>query len=157
MFNLKGSKMYSPKTENTRSACVARVQKAIADAGVKIGDRVVTSRDPEFVKLRRSLTVDKTAEVTQWQLPFSIGPDNGAQATEGAQLFVLMSQPGAQIDAHSHREGVSFHFVGSGSVAVEGKELSSGDWWYVPTGKSYAFEAGPQGAVTLGCHYCCCG
>lgn len=149
--------MYSPKTGITRSACVARVQKALSDVGVKLGDRVVTSRDSDFLKLREVLTIDKTPEITQWQLPFSIGPDDAAQASEGAQLFVLMSQPNAKIDTHSHSEGVSFHFVASGSAIVGGTELVAGDWWYVPTGKTYSFEAGPQGATTLGCHYCCCG
>ena len=39
----------------------------------------------------------------------------------------------------------------SGSIKFSGKELSEGDWMYIPAGANYMFEVGLRG---VGIFYC---
>jgi quercetin dioxygenase-like cupin family protein len=74
----------------------------------------------------------------------------------GAQFFLSFGSPGSKVAEHSHEEGDGFRFITSGSILFDGKELKGGDWMFIPQGKPYSFEVGPQGVGICYCYACCC-
>ena len=64
-----------------------------------------------------------------------------------SQLFISAAPPNAEVGEHSHDAGDGIRFMVGGSIYYAGKELTAGDWMYIPQGKKYAFKAGAMGAV----------
>lgn len=144
-----------------RADGVARIQEALRKSGVDIAGKILTSKDPEAVKLREHLqTPDGKDGLTIWQLPVILRCTDAVSAKntdeDGVQMFVTVAEPSAKVAKHAHTEGMGIHFVASGSITAQGKELTTGDWLFVPAGAAYSFDVGAQGAVTIQCHCCCC-
>jgi len=117
--------------------------------GVRIGDGVITSRDPGMQEAKEELKREaRLPGVEQWLIPIVICPT-------AEQVLVIHSQlgPNAKVPRHSHRLG-HYRFVMQGSVSTEsaaaGKVvLEQGDWMIVPENVEYWLEAGPEGCIML--------
>src|ERR1700722_9754481 len=111
--------------------------------------RIITSRDADVGKLQTKLKVGGVPDgFEKWQLPVYLsGP---------SQLFISAAPPNAEFGEHSHDAGDGIRFMVGGSIHYAGKELTAGDWMYIPQGKKYAFKAGAMGAVMCYCYCCCC-
>ena len=125
-----------------------RIRKAADRAGFS-AEGVVTSRDRAALNTREALAVDNVPPgFTKWQLPVFLN--------NPSQMFVTVAQPGAKAGRHSHDEGDGMRFIAGGSIIHEGRELVPGDWMYIPAGRPYEFEVGPNGALMCYCYCCCC-
>ncbi len=122
---------------------VRRLQDAVAQLGLDLQDRIVTSRDPEVEPLVDLLRRPMPSGFEQWQLPVIVGGERPALA------FITVSAAKAEVPEHSHRNDSLFRIVLAGSIFHEGVELSVGDWMIVPAGHSYSFAAGRYGCVVL--------
>jgi quercetin dioxygenase-like cupin family protein len=101
-------------------------------------ERILTSRDPGMEAMRESLRVGRMPEgFAMWQLPVTL---------KNVLLFMSVASPGARMPLHRHAHPV-FRVILSGSITYEGKELTAGDWMFIPAGREYSFETGPMGAV----------
>jgi hypothetical protein len=122
---------------------VKRVKDALAELRLKMGNKIVTSRDkkmqPLVEKLRRT-TMPKGFE--QWQLPIVLGGRN-----RPVMLFITLGLPNAIVPEHRHPQDSVFRMVMSGSILYKRLELVAGDWMYVPEGQSYSFQAGRLGCT----------
>jgi hypothetical protein len=128
---------------------LARIERAIEKAGLKLTGRIVTSRDPGMAKLREALrTSNEPGGFQKYQLPVALRCES--------QMFLTVAQPGAKAPRHSHKEGDGIRFIAAGSIIYEGKELTANDWMFIPAGKGYSFEVGPHGATMFYCYCCCC-
>ena len=127
---------------------VMRVQSALRAAKVDISKRIITSKDKDAIKLVNMLGVDNVpGGFKKWQLPIVL---------RDSQLFISVGAADAVVPKHSHDEGDGIRFIVSGSILYNGKELSSGDWMYIPQGKEYSFRVGPLGVSMCYCYCCCC-
>jgi hypothetical protein len=72
---------------------------------------------------------------------------------EEGRFFAWIShlRPNVSIPPHSHEleRLADFKMVIDGSIICKGHELTEGDWLWVPSGRSYTFEAGDKGAVLI--------
>jgi quercetin dioxygenase-like cupin family protein len=122
---------------------VKRVKDALRKGGVRGGRRILTSRDAGMDSLRADLQRGKMPKGFQsWQLPVVLGPDQNMFA------FMSVGAPGAEVPEHSHSLDL-FRVIISGSVFYKGKELTAGDWMFVPGGSSYGLKAGQHGVVSF--------
>jgi len=124
---------------------VRRVNDALKKLGVKLGDKIVTSRDKdmqELVNVLRRETMPDGFE--QWQLPIVLGGGN-----RPVMSFITVGNANAEVPQHRHRDDCLFRIVISGSLHFRDLELFPGDWMYVPTGQPYAFRAGKLGVVVM--------
>ncbi|SCC32659.1 Uncharacterized protein BCZB5J_02593 [Bacillus cereus] len=127
---------------------INRIKEAVAEVGIELGSRILTSRDADVVKACNLLAVDQLPKgFTKWQLPFFM---------EGGQFFITSAEPGASVGEHSHPDD-GVRFIISGSILYDGIELNAGDWMFIPKEKSYSFKVGPLGASMCYCYKCCCG
>lgn len=120
-----------------------RIRDALEEFGIEIDKRVITSRDPRMDEVRLRLKNHRVPQgFEQWQLPVFLHDCP-------AFFFLTVAQPGAVIPRHSHTRDL-FRVVISGSIIVNGIELKSADWMFVPEGVDYSYSAGfNPGAVTL--------
>ena len=124
---------------------VKRVRDAWDKLGVTLGDRIVTSRDPEMEQLAKELRRETLPEgFEQWQLPIVLG-----QGGRPVMAFITSGQPHALIPDHKHANDAVFRVVLGGSIIFRDSELIPGDWMYVPAGQSYSFRAGRFGCVVM--------
>lgn len=145
----------------TRADGIKRIEAALSKAGVKIGKKVLTSRDKDMLVLRKSLEVTNIPDGFQkYQLPVVLRCAEAAAATgtdaDGVQFFVTMGQPNVKVGSHSHNEGAGLRFIAGGSIIYNKRELTAGDWMFIPKGAQYEFQVGPQGAIICYCYCCCC-
>jgi hypothetical protein len=125
-----------------------RIKEAVEKVGLKRGT-VVTSRDLAAEKLRELLVVNNVPPGFQkWQLPVYLN--------KPSQLFITVAQPGVEAPSHSHDEGDGVRFIVSGSIIHDGRELTAGDWMFIPARAQYSFRVGRFGAVMCYCYCCCC-
>jgi hypothetical protein len=126
-----------------------RIQEAIEKVGFRMGGRIVTSRDEGAKGLREVLAVTNVPDgFRKYQLPVHLpGP---------SQMFISMAEPDIHTPEHSHDDGDGIRFIAGGSIIYEGKELTAGDWMYIPRGQRYSFDVGPNGALMCYCYCCCC-
>ena len=118
-----------------------RIREALRKAEVDIENTIVTSRDPWAERLREELRMtNQPSGVAMWQLPVVLNQ---------SLLFLQVLEPGAQVPEHEHVRAAVFRLVISGSIHYDGKELTAGDWMYVPRGQSYSFSAGSAGATVM--------
>ncbi len=96
----------------------------------------------------------------KYQLPIVLSCVDSKTMTgtpaDGVQAFVTIAEPNASVSSHSHDEGAGLRFIAGGSINYKGRELTSGDWMFIPRGAKYGFDVGPQGAVICYCYCCCC-
>ena len=129
------------------AACTERLQRAVKAAGFKTDGQIITSKDEGAAKLRKALSTTNVPEGFQkWQLPVHL--DNPSH------LFITVAEPNVKSPRHSHKDGDGIRFIAGGSITYEGKELSAGDWMFIPAGKEYSFQVGPLGAVMCYCYAC---
>jgi quercetin dioxygenase-like cupin family protein len=128
---------------------LARIAEALKKRGLELGDRVLSSRDPAIRSVQAELAVSNVPNgFVKWQLPVALqGP---------SQMFVTVAEPGIEAPPHSHDEGDGIRFIAGGSIIHEGRELTPGDWMFIPAGKRYSFQVGPYGAIMCYCYCCCC-
>jgi hypothetical protein len=128
---------------------VERIKRASADAHVKLGRGILTSKDPEVLKVTNVLKVDIIPDGFQkWQLPFYLD--------KPSQMYISAGAPFTRVAKHSHNEGDGVRFIMSGSILYNGKELTAGDWMFIPAGEPYSFQVGPFGTLMCYCYCCCC-
>jgi len=84
----------------------------------------------------------------KWQLPVALRCES--------QMFITFAPPNSKVPRHSHDEGPGIRFIMTGSILYKGKELTSGDWMYLPAGAEYEYQVGNLGAVMCYCYCCCC-
>ena|SRR5438034_443207 len=124
---------------------VLRVKNALKEMKIKLGDSIVTSKDPLMIKLMEKLRRTTLPEgFQQWQLPIILGGDN-----RPVMSFITFGEPHAEIPHHSHKNDSLLRFVLSGTIIYKDQELTTGDWMYVPTGLPYSFKAGQYGCITM--------
>jgi hypothetical protein len=125
---------------------VARIKAALTKRRVKLGERVITSRDPGMDDLRFDLRrPDMPPGFQSWQLPFVL---------ENCPVFFFLTvaEPGAVVPTHAHKRDL-LRVVVSGSLITNGVELKSGDWMYVPSGAPYSYSAGLNpGLISFHCY-----
>ena len=125
-----------------------KVKHACAEAGLKIGSKIITSRDRNAVVAANLLSVDNIpGGFKKWQRPFVM---------DRSQLFISIGSPDAKVPEHSHDEGDGIRFIMSGSIHYNGMELTAGDWMYIPKGAKYSMAVGALGAAMCYCYCCCC-
>lgn len=130
---------------------IERIKKAIEGTPAAARGKIITSRDQGMDKLMDALRVTNIpGGFTKYQLPvfFEGGP--------GAQFFISIGAPNTEVAKHSHDEGDGMRFIMSGSIIYDGKELSGGDWMFIPKGQPYAMRVGRAGAIICYCYQCCC-
>jgi hypothetical protein len=133
-------KAFTPE-ELTFEQGIQRIRTALKKAGLDLENSIVTSRDPSAQSLRKQLKMKNLPKGSEmWQLPVVLNH---------SLLFLSVMAPNAKMTRHRHEQGPVFRLVISGSIIYDGKELTVGDWMYVPKGKSYSFEAGPLGAAVF--------
>lgn len=64
-----------------------------------------------------------------------------------AMYFLTTAQPNATFPEHRHETNHGLRVIISGSIRYEEKELTAGDWMYVPRGCTYSFTAGEFGCT----------
>ena len=126
--------------------------KRIAEANKRYGfnpdKKIVTSKDKVAEELRDVLKINNIPNgFDKWQLPLSLSK---------AQLFISVGHPGTEVPTHSHDEGAGIRVIISGSIEYEGRELTAGDWMYIPKGAQYSFKVGRFGVGMFYCYECCC-
>ncbi len=125
-----------------------RIRRAVDEAGLEreeLQRRIITSRDDVAVELRKSLATENVPEGFQkWQLPVYLACES--------QMFVTIGDPGVKVPQHSHEDGDGIRFIAGGSIIYEGRELTAGDWMFIPAGEPYSFEVGPNGAIMCYCY-----
>jgi hypothetical protein len=136
---------------NLRSlhACVELIENATKEYGFDKNREIVTSKDDLMLTLREKLKTKNVPDgFTKWQLPVFFETPT--------QLFISVGSPNVKVPPHSHEEGPGIRFIATGSIIYAGKELTSGDWMYIPKGKPYSFDVGPYGVSMFYCYSCCC-
>lgn len=142
--------MAKPKFDPNRldfQACTARIQRAAKAAGLKADGGIITSKDDGAPELRKALSTTNVPKGFQkWQLPVHLDSPS--------HLFITVAEPNVKSPRHSHKDGDGIRFIAGGSITYEGKELSAGDWMFIPAGQEYSFQVGPHGALMCYCYAC---
>jgi hypothetical protein len=142
--------MFEPN-QLTFAEGIERIKAAVAKSGREEVTKIVTSRDANSDSLIDGLKVENVPEgFTKYQLPVFMTD------IPGVQFFLSFGAPESKVAEHSHDEGDGMRFIASGSIHFEGKELTAGDWMFIPKGKRYSFTVGKQGAGMFYCYSCCC-
>ena len=105
---------------------------------------ILTSRDRLAFAMRDDLAVDDLADGFDRVL-LPLAPTSGS-----ASIFVGAAN--STTGRHSH-ESNTLHVIATGSVKVNGQELSSGDWAYIPAGMDYELEVGMYCSVVMYWHW----
>ena len=126
-----------------------RIDDASSKLGFYLDKEIVTSRDEVAQKLKDALGVRNVPEgFTKWQLPVFFKCQT--------MTFLSFAAPNTKVPTHSHKEGPGIRVIISGSMKYNGRELTPGDWMYIPADKEYAFEVGSMGVGMFYCYCCCC-
>lgn len=116
----------------------------------------VTSRDTGIADAVSTLPqIDAIAEagdgVTHTFLPF--WPKMPVVPNADGRFFAWISklEAGVDIPRHTHTLEMlaDFKVVIEGRISCKDRELTTGDWLWAPTGTTYSFKAGEEGALLL--------
>jgi quercetin dioxygenase-like cupin family protein len=143
----------NPKLQNVGLALIQAVDTYL-DTNVNHGN--TTARDAlvcsAFDKLADPLP-HKWPGVTRWFFPYGYrAPDIEAPEYGGRYLaYIAHIDPNVKITDHTHpiERLADKRVVLSGTIYAEGKELTAGDFFWVPANTKYSFTTGKTGAVTL--------
>lgn len=128
---------------------VDRIKDAVQKSGLRVGNKIVTSREPAARKAVGILAVSNIpGGFKKWQLPVYL---DGA-----SQMFMSIGAPDVDVPPHSHDEGDGIRVIVGGSIFYDGTELTEGDWMFIPKGTKYQFKVGPGGVSMFYCYQCCC-
>ncbi|ANL70410.1 cupin domain-containing protein [Rhizobium phaseoli] len=124
------------------------LEKAARKAGVN-RTKILTSRDSDVRAAIADLQITNIPDgFTKWMIPtFMDGP---------TQLYFSYAAPNVSVPKHSHDEGDGIRVIIHGKIKYKDKELSAGDWMFVPQGVAYEFKVGPEGVGMFYCYKCCC-
>jgi len=126
-----------------------RIRAAAQKVGIQL-NRVITSQDDQAVEAQKLLIVTGLPRgFTEWQLPVWLD--------RPSELFITLAAPNTAVPEHSHDAGDGIRFIAGGSIIYDGRELTAGDWLYIPAGVKYSFKVGPLGATMCYCYCCCAG
>lgn len=129
---------------------IERLNRILKKEGLDPQHHITTSRDEGMEHLQKVLKITNVPNGFQkWMLPVYL--------TGASQLYISMAEPNAEVPLHSHDEGDGIRVMISGSIIYNGKELTAGDWMYIPKGAQYSMKVGPLGALMCYCYRCCCG
>jgi hypothetical protein len=129
----------------TLADCRQRIETALGKIHFDTARQIFTSRDKAAEALTRLLkTTNVPAGFLKWQLPVWL---------DMSMMFISVAPPNVSVPEHSH-DGPGIRFIASGSIRYKGKELTAGDWMYIPAGKRYRFEVGSLGAHMFYCYSC---
>jgi hypothetical protein len=127
---------------------VERINQALKEARLEVGNEIITSRDEKVMKVQELLDIKNMPQgFKKWQLPVMLRCES--------QMYITVASPNAKVSQHLH-EGPSIRFIVKGSIRYNGTELTAGDWIYIPADVQYALEAGSDGGTTCGCYCCSC-
>ena len=115
-----------------------RVKKAFADHGIPAGKTAISSKDPDWLKVRDTLERKGMPQgVKQWQLPAGLGPQ------QDCNCFLGEIEPNTVVPKHHHTVDV-FRAVIDGEVEVtiggETTTLKAGDWILIRAGTDYSLR-----------------
>src|SRR3984957_10639340 len=128
------------------NACIERIKNALQSSPFR-ENTIITSRDEGAEKRREALRLTNIPPgFAKWQLPLYFD--------KPTHLFMSVATAGAHTPEHSHDEGGGLRFIASGSMQYNGKELTAGDWMFIPAGAKYSFHVGPFGATMFYCYQC---
>lgn len=125
-----------------------RINAAIQRTKIDDKSEIITSSDERVKEAQSQLEENVLPSFRKWQLPVYL--------ERASQLFITVAPPNAKVPSHSHNEGDGIRFIVTGSVRYKDKELTSGNWMYIPAGKEYDLEIGPFGAMMCYCYCCSC-
>ena len=124
---------------------VGRIKAALRKHGVRIGNGVITSRDPGMQAAQKELKREVTLPgIEQWLLPIIICP----KADQPILWLMSHMKAGAKVPPHSHVNG-HVRVVVQGSCRFGTVELQQGDWMLVPAEVPYDLEAGAHGCIWM--------
>jgi hypothetical protein len=125
----------------------------VAQLGARLGQRATSSRDPQIEEQART-TRDQLGHLVEGDhqfIPFA--PTMPGAATGAGRFFQWMSRidPNTTIPGHKHplEKLGDMKVVITGSLTFQGRELSAGDWLWVPSGEAYTFSSGDRGAILM--------
>lgn len=128
---------------------IERIHAALKAARVRLGNEIVTSRNPRVRKVMDSLRVKNIPNgFKKWQLPVYLDSPS--------QMYLSIGAPDTVVPRHSHQEGDGIRVIIGGSIIYNRVELTEGDWMFIPKGKPYDFKVGPGGASMFYCYCCSC-
>lgn len=128
---------------------IDRLNRILKKEGLDPQHHITTSRDPGAEHLREVLKITNVPQGFQkWMLPVHL--------PSASQLYISMAEPNVEVPLHSHDEGDGIRFMISGSIIYNGKELTAGDWMFIPKGTQYSMKIGPLGALMCYCYCCSC-
>lgn len=134
--------------KNDIDFCMQRANKAKQQARVDTKN-IITSRDDNVLQSLDELEVTNIPDgFKKWQLPVYF--------EKATSMYISAAGPDVKVPEHSHDEGDGIRVIISGSIKYKGKELTSGDWMFIPAGKKYSFEVGSKGVIMFYCYACCC-
>jgi quercetin dioxygenase-like cupin family protein len=134
--------------KSTLSACLSEIRKIQEDIGLDTS-RIITSRDEVIRKNSKLFEVRNVPEgFKKVRLPLHLRNES--------TLYISTGAPDTKVPRHSHDEGDGIRFMISGSIQYGDKELTAGDWMFIPAGAEYEFVVGPYGATMCYCYCCCC-
>lgn len=134
--------------KSTLSACLSEIRKIQEKIGLE-ANRIITSRDEIIRKNSRLFEVTNVPEgFRKERLPLHLPKES--------TLYISTGAPGTKVPRHSHDEGDGIRFMISGSIQYGDRELTAGDWMFIPAGADYEFTVGPRGATMCYCYCCCC-
>lgn len=115
-----------------------RVKEALAKHGIHPGKKVISSKDPDWMKVRDTLERQGMPHgVKQWQLPTGLGPK------QDCNCFLGEIEPNTVVPKHHHTVDV-FRAVIDGEVEVtidgETTTLGAGDWILIRAGTDYSLR-----------------
>jgi hypothetical protein len=141
------SRRFNPN-ELTFDQGLERLRKVVEQSGLDTR-RIVTSRDKIVPAAERALGVTAVpGGFSKWQLPVYLNSP--------AQLYMSVGEPNIKVPEHSHDDGDGIRFMIAGSIIYEDKELTAGDWMFIPAGQKYSFVVGRFGATMCYCYCCSC-
>jgi quercetin dioxygenase-like cupin family protein len=118
----------------------------------------VTSRDGAIEDALERLAKDgvlpgPTPGVTHLPLPFAPPMPRAALPVLDGRFFAWLAriEPGTVIPRHTHplEQIADIKVVLSGSIHCGDRDLVAGDWLWAPSGGSYTFKVGAEGALLL--------
>jgi len=128
---------------------IERIDAALKAARVRLGNEIVTSRNPRVRKVMESLRVKNIPNgFKKWQLPVYLDSPS--------QMYLSIGAPDTVVPRHSHNEGDGIRVIIGGSIIYKRAELTEGDWMFIPRGTPYDFKVGPGGASMFYCYCCSC-
>lgn len=125
----------------------------IVRLGGQLGKRSTSSRDPQIEEQARAMRnrLGHLVEGDHQFIPFA--PTMPGSAAREGRFFQWVSRidPNTMIPGHKHplEKLGDMKIVISGSLSFQDRELSAGDWFWVPSSTAYTFSSGDRGAVLM--------